>query len=161
MASNKSFMQVPNALADALIRSGLSAGQWRVFLWTLRHTLGWNRDSTTFTWYRVAKETRMNRSSALRAARLLMEGCLLSMKDGRLVAETDPARWCQAVHSGTRAPAHRKRCTDAPLFRRAIDMFNDVKKKERNTSKKERAPVYHPAGAARPASGKYAHLSED
>jgi phage replication O-like protein O len=160
MTLNTSFMPVPNTLADALMRSRLSGGQWRVFMWTLRNTRGWNRDSTAFTWYRVAKEIGMNRSSTLRAARVLIEASLLSVKNGHLSIETDPARWSKAVHTGTGATTPHNWCSAAPVCRRAIDMSNGVKKKERNTTKKERESAYNRAGAARPIPGKYARVSE-
>ena len=160
MQVNESFIPVPNALAEALMSSKLSGGQCRLILWVLRNTLGWNRDSTRFTWYRIAKELGMNRSTTLRAARELIEFSVLLVKDAKLSMEPEPERWSNAVQGRNGASVHRKRCARAPIFRRPIDMFNVVKKKERNTTKKEKSPVYHAAGAARPIKGKYAQLSE-
>lgn len=162
MTLNKSFMPVRNALIDALMRTRLTAGQWRVFVWVLRHTLGWNRDSTPFTWYRVAREIGMNRSCVLRAARSLIHAGLLLVKDGHLSAQTDPTQWDKALHPSTGARPHLKRCAPAPLIRRPIDMFIDIKKKERSIEKErreKRTETQHP-GAARPIAGKYAHLTE-
>ena len=161
MDLNESFMPVPNALVKALMRSTLSGGQCRLILWVLRNTLGWNRESTRFTWYRIAKDLGMNRSTTLRAARQLIEYSVLRIKDGQLSMEPDPALWSKAVHARNGASVRRARCVHAPLFRRPIDMFNVVKKKERNTTKKDKSPDDHPAGAARPINGKYAELSEN
>jgi len=158
MGPNNSFMRVSNTLADALMRSRLTACQWCVLFWALRHTLGWNRHSAPFTWYRVAKEIGMNRSSALRAGRLLVRAGLLSLEDQRLRVQTDPTCWSKALRRCTSAVAQRKRCGGATLFRRTIDMSKDFKKKERSI-KKEKSATQHP-GAARPISGKYAHLTE-
>jgi phage replication O-like protein O len=158
MNTNKSFMPVPNPLIEALFCLPLTGSQWRVLLWALRHTLGWNRDSTPFTWYRVAKETGMNRSTALRAARPLFETGLLSSNHARLSIQTDPTQWRKALHRSTRVYAQRKRCAHATLFRGAIDMVKDSKKKER--SKKEKRVGSGIAGAAQPIAGKYAHLAE-
>jgi phage replication O-like protein O len=158
MTLHKSFMPVPNALAEALMRSPLTTSQWRVFVWALRRTLGWNRESTPFTWYRVANEIGLNRSCVSRAARFLVHERLVSVNDGRLRVQTDPTLWANALHRSMGARTIRKRCAGATLFRRPIDMVIDIKKKQRSIKKARRTARL--AGAARPISGKYAHLTE-
>jgi len=101
----------------------------------------------------------MNRSTVLRAARFLIRTGLLSTKDGRLIVQTDPKQWQKALHRSTGAHTQRKRCAGATLFRRAIDMVIDIKKKERS-NKKEKREANGFAGAAQPIAGKYAHLTE-
>jgi len=160
MPQNDSFIRLPNALVEALLRLRLSGGQWRVLFWTLRRTLGWNRPATTFTWYQVAKELDLDRAGTLRAARSLLACRILFLENGRLCAQIDPTRWKEAMTTDMGDDRHRKRCQPSPVFRRAIDMFKDVKKKERNTRKKEEALISHPAGAARPIPGKYDQLSD-
>lgn len=152
---NHSFMPLPNALTDALLRSRLSGGQWRLVMWALRNTLGWNRPSTPFTWYRIADALGVDRSGVLRSARSLIKQRLITAENGCLAVEVDPQIWRKAMTDVTGEVRHRKRCRPSPVFRRAIERFNGIKKEKR---KKDAAP--NAAGAARPIPDKYQHVSE-
>src|SRR4051794_627682 len=117
-----SFMPLPNALTEALLRSRLSGNQWRLIMWSLRNTLGWNRPSTPFSWYRIANELEADRTGVLRAARPLIQQQLLAIEQGRLRVELDPQVWRTAMPCVTGERRHRKRCPPSPVCRRTIDM---------------------------------------
>lgn len=146
MRLTEPFTPIPNVLLDALIHSHLSRGQWQIVIWVIRNTLGWNRNTVAFSWYKIAKEVGMNRSSVMRAARRLHRSNLLIIKDASIAIQTDASVWEKAVHVHTGAATHKRRCTGAPFFRRAKD-----NKKERYKDK-ERP---YTAGAAHPVPGKY------
>ena len=148
MRLTEPFTPIPNSILDALICSALSQCQWHAIAWIIRNTLGWNSDSVPFTWYQIAKEVGMDKSTVLRAARQLCQKQLLIIKDGLICIQLDAEVWRKAVRRRTGAATHLRRCTRAPLLRRAKE------------SSKERYKNYkanhHPAGAARPIAGKYA-----
>ena len=146
MRLTEPFTPIPNALLDALVWSRLSRGQWQIVVWVIRNTLGWNRKTVVFSWYQIAKEVGMDRSTVLRAARRLHRSHLLIIKDASIAIQADSEVWSKAVHAHTGAATHKRRCTSAPLFRRAKD-----NKKERYKDKERR----YPAGAAHPVPGKY------
>src|SRR6266852_2836295 len=107
---DRPFTPVPSEFLDALIRSRLSGGQWRIVCWTLRNTLGWHRASTRFTWYRIAREIKMDRTGVLRAAKCLLDSGLLVMEDGRLSVQTQSAPPPKTVTTRIGDARHRKRC---------------------------------------------------
>jgi len=55
------FLRISNTLLEALLKLDLTGTQWGVLMWTLRNTIGWNRDTTHFSWYRIAKDLSMDR----------------------------------------------------------------------------------------------------
>ena len=146
MRLTEPFTPIPNAILDALVRSRLSRGQWQIVIWVIRNTLGWNRQTVVFSWYQIAKEVGMDRSTVLRAARRLNLMQLLITKDASIGIQADSEVWSKAVHAHTGASTHKRRCARAPLFRRAKD-----NKKERYKDKERR----YTAGAAHPVPGKY------
>ena len=97
-----------------------------------------------FTWYGMAKEVGMNRSTLLRAARALGKKHILTFKDGTIGIQTGTEGWCKPVHSCNVAPTHLMRCSPATLFRRA-----------KESSKERYKDKHHMAGAAHPVAGKY------
>ena len=147
------FVRVPQQLLETLLPVRLSGLEWRVLLWVLRNTLGWNRRLTLFSWYAIAQELKANRAAVLRAGRRLIQTGIL-FKDGRCLgaviaedgATSDAARQRSSPSSG--APRHRNRRQAASLFRRVKD------------SSKENNIWAHSAGAARPIPGKYDRLEE-
>src|SRR5262249_29206743 len=137
------FVRVPNAVLEGLMRSPFTGIEIRVVLWTLRHTTGWNRDATSFTWYRIAAELRADRAGVLRAGKRLMEDAVLSVEDGQLTINpqfgrrnsigsaltSDDARH-RRVTAVTGDASHRKRGHQTSLFRRAKDRCKDMYTKE-------------------------------
>ena len=146
MRLTEPFTPIPNSVLDALIRSRLSRGQWQIVIWVIRNTLGWNRKTVDFSWYQIAKEVGMDRSTVLRAARPLHGSHLLIIEDASIAIQADSEVWSKAGHAHTGATTHKRRCTSAPFFRRAKD-----NKKERYKEKERR----YTAGAAHPVPGKY------
>jgi hypothetical protein len=57
---------------EALLSSRLTGVQLRIILWVIRHTAGWNRTLTPFSWYRIAKKIGGNRAVVWRAGRTLL-----------------------------------------------------------------------------------------
>jgi hypothetical protein len=50
------FVRFPTRSMEAFLSLPLNGTQWRIVLWIIRNTLGWNRSSIPFRWYRLAKE---------------------------------------------------------------------------------------------------------
>jgi phage replication O-like protein O len=158
-AANR-FLRISNALVEALFHARLSGGQWRVLLWVIRHTHGWNRRSTPFTWYQVAKDVAMDRATAYRSGQALLRAGVLILADAQLGIQEDSENWgrgvlsLQAVDAGQlwmpgmdvvgtqRKPLsgsnasvgkeQRLRCQETTLFRRAKDSSKDKLKTYKN-----------------------------
>jgi phage replication O-like protein O len=156
-SSHGRFVRVPTPLFEAFMRARFSGGQYRILLWVIRKTYGWNRLRTPFTWYAIAKELRMHRAAVYRAAQclktygvLVVEGRDLSMQpelrlwnsavfkveadgDGRqlwMVGMDVAGRERKALPGGNAGVAckERKRSLEATLFRRAKDSSKDNSK---------------------------------
>jgi phage replication O-like protein O len=153
MQSTDSFVRIPTSLLVALMRSRLSGCQWRVLLWVIRNTYGWNRPWATFTWYRLAKTLDMNRSCALRAGKTLLAAKILGVQSGQVGIQVDSGLWDKRIlvpqidasrqllmpgidgaskqrkpmpPSNECGPAKQpRRCQGATLFRRAKDSSKD------------------------------------
>jgi phage replication O-like protein O len=93
------FLRISNALFDLFLRARLAGAQWRVLLWVIRYTYGWNRRWTSFTWYRVAKELGLDRAAAYRAGQSLLRAGVLVLYEHQLGVQTDPAAWGSLVLS--------------------------------------------------------------
>ena len=148
------FVRLPTDLLEVLLRAHLSGAQLRIVLWVLRYTFGWNRQSTPFSWYRIAKELQMPRSAVYRAGKRLAQSKVLVVQERQLTIQTDYTAWNDAVldagaiadrqrttelnvareqrHSLPASTAgvaveQRIRCQGATLFRRAKDRCKDRK----------------------------------
>lgn len=167
------FVRIPNALIERLLKTRLTSVQWRILVWTLRNTSGWNRETTPFSWYRIAQELSLDRSGVVRAGNRLVQSAVLAIRQRRLCVQTDPRLWlCLKLRdgdsqlrtggTGDRNPRNRGR--QSSVFRRAKDRSKDVYRKERNLTKKEKnhdSRGWHSAGAARPVPGKYDRISQN
>src|SRR5207249_9177384 len=125
----------------------LSGTQWRILLWVIRQTYGWNRSTTAFSWYQIAKELSLDRGGVFRAGKRLLEGAILYAQAGRIGIQNDCGQWAAGMRprnddaghlwiTGTPAMTgiiatddarHRKRCQASSLFRRAKDRCKDKK----------------------------------
>ncbi len=154
------FVRVPTGLLDALLRVQLSGSQWRVLFWVIRQTYGWNRNQTSFSWYRIAKELALDRGGVTRAGHKLLREKLLSLEDNQLRIERDTTRWQNPpLAPDQREPNrrvmttvnadkchrkamtgiianddkdHLKRCLPSPLCRGAKDSSKDKSKIYKN-----------------------------
>ena len=141
------FVRFATELLEALLRMRLTGIQWRVVLWVVRYTDGWNRVWTPFTWYRMAKELGLDRPATYRAGQALLRAKLLILSDGLLAIQRDDSFWDRHVlgsrtglpkqlslpeisvareqrpallgDNATVAGRQRKRCQEATVFRRA------------------------------------------
>ncbi len=93
------FVRFPLNLLEALLRARLSGTQWRILLWVVRHTYGWNRGWTPFSWYRIAKETGLDRAAAYRAGTALMRAQILVRRGEQIAIELDSEEWGRSVLS--------------------------------------------------------------
>ena len=158
------FVRVPSLLLEALLRTRLTGAQWRVLLWVIRRTDGWNRDWTPFTWYRMAKDLALDRPATYRARQALLQARVLILAEGRLAVQRDTGLWdgdqfaaeadgyrqlwmpgmsaareqrsALSPDNATVAGRQRKRCQQATVFRRAKDSS-----KERLKTYKDTGPV--------------------
>jgi phage replication O-like protein O len=151
----KRFVRVPTELLEPLLLLPLRGTQWRVLFWVIRQSYGWNRQSTSFTWYRIAKELELNRAGVYRAGQALLAARLLVCDGGQLAVQTDPRLWNTDIFSVSRAARRQlwipglpvaweqrpalpvdndsvagqqlNRCLKATLFRRAKDSKDIIK----------------------------------
>jgi phage replication O-like protein O len=154
------FVRLPTELLEALLRARLSGTQWRIVLWIIRQTYGWNRESAPFTWYRMARELAISRPAVYRAGlKLVASGVLVTQ--GKRLAVARAQRPELPLSNATDAARQRNSCLEATLFRPAKDSSKDklktYKDKRWNHSGGERKM----AGAASPRPGKYERLSEN
>lgn len=174
MANSDSFVRVPTRLLERLLRTKLTGAQWRLLLWVIRQTLGWQRSSVSFTWYRISKDTGMDRAVAYRAGHRLLESGILTTDQNQLKLGVDWAqRGALPPSNADVAPAQPDHCQDATLFRRAKDSLKEkiIEKEQKETGKNDawhhrstgggdkRAALL--AGAATPVPGKYDSLSQN
>jgi len=154
MATSDRFVRVPTDLFETLLRTRLSGTQWRIVFWVIRRTLGWNRETTPFSWYRMAAELAMDRGGVVRAGHhLLHTGILHLIRDEigirpveKLPPDSTPAspkramtkvsadrrqRKPMTVVIATDDKSQRKRCQESSLFRRAKDSSKDKLKTKR------------------------------
>ncbi len=181
------FVRVPTTLLEQLIRMPLSGIQWRILLWTVRSTYGWNRSTARFSWYRIAKDIGATRPAVYRAGRTLMNAELLLVDSNERTVQVHP-RVAGRQLSGPIADVaetqvsalllsnagvaigHENRRFPATLYRRAKDTKDTSKKyKDKaartNSDRKRRLEdgLYsgtRVAGAAHPVPGKYGGLSQ-
>jgi phage replication O-like protein O len=149
------FVRFPNELLEALLQTGLSGAQWRIILWVVRNTYGWNRESAPFTWYRVARELDTSRPGLYRAGQGLLAAGVLVTQEGRIAVQPDSRCWNHdllspksvagrqlripgvdvavrqrlplPVNNANVAGGQRKRCLEATLLRRAKDSKDRLK----------------------------------
>src|SRR5258708_39571922 len=94
------FVRLPTILLEALWRLRLTGAQWRVLLWVLRYTEGWNRARTPFTWYRMAKELDLGRPATYRAGLTLLRAEILILSEGLLAIQREDRLWDRRVLGG-------------------------------------------------------------
>ncbi len=99
MHSTKGFLRISNTLVEALLRAHLTGAQFRIIWWVIRQTYGWNRYTTVFTWYRIAKETALDRATAYRAGKSLLRNAVLLLDAGRLGLNANVSSWDNCVFS--------------------------------------------------------------
>jgi len=166
------FVRFPNPLLQGLMSAPLTGVQFRIALWVIRNTAGWNRRLVSCSWYYMARELGLDRAGVLRAGRQLMAAGVLFVEGGHLGIETDVRLWNTAPpvrRSRRRARAmtavtgdashrkavtadiigddasHRNRCQESSLFRRAKDSSKDNLK-----TYKDRRPTAEKTARQRP-----------
>jgi phage replication O-like protein O len=87
------FVRLSSELLDALLRVHLSGMQWRILLWVLRNTYGWNRKTTRFSWYQIAKQLGGNRAVVWRAGQRLLQAHVLVLEDDQLGIQKEDDQW--------------------------------------------------------------------
>ena len=184
------FIRLPTDLLEALLRARLNGTQWCLVFWVIRNTYGWNRLTTAFTWYQIAKDLSLDRGGVVRMGNALIHAKLLFIRDGTLGMQEDPTAWdvklsrrpvddlrqlwmadicadtrrrdpmTESIESGDKH--HRQRGQASSLFRRTIDSSKDVSKIYKHPRQgAERARQRLQAGAAKPIRGKYDRLSQN
>ena len=147
------FVRVPTVVLERLLHTPLNGTQWRVMLWVIRQTYGWNREWTRFSWYRIARELELSRPAVYRAGSALLLARVLRQQSKALAVQTDTCLWTNDISSpmpgskrqlwmpginvATRqrialprdnasvANPQRDRCQEATLFQRAKDSSKD------------------------------------
>src|SRR5713101_5605658 len=87
------FLRISNTLLEALLKLDLTGTQWSILMWTVRNTIGWNRDTTHFSWYRIAKDLSMDRGGVVRAGKRLQRAKVLCIRAGEIGIEKDHRGW--------------------------------------------------------------------
>ena len=180
MTASGRFVRVPTDFLETLLRMRLSGTQWAILFWVTRRTLGWNRNTTPFSWYRIAVDLTMDRGGVVRAARhLLRVGALYLAGDeiglgGIDVLPTQAQAMTKLSADGpqrkpmTRVSAsddrnQRTRCQESSFFRRAKDSSKDKLKtyKDRLREPQEGSILDRGiAGSNTPVPLKYERLSQ-
>ena len=143
------FIRLPTAFLEAALHLPLTGTQWRVLLWIIRQTIGWNRQTTTFSWYAIAKDLALDRGGVLRAGQRLIRAGLIIICGNQIGLVTDAGRWHATKLSpqgekemtpvsddgshlkamtgviATDDASQRKRCQESSLFRRTKDSSKD------------------------------------
>ena len=165
------FTRVPVDWLDALLRVPLTGTECRILLWVVRQTLGWNRATASFTWYRMAKDLGADRGGICRAGKKLVLAHRLTIADGRIGLALNQAFRAEASLTNE-GPETARSVVDSPRgpgsseIRRTIDNANDVSKIDKHLhlrridDPRHRSSLGpHPAGAAHPIRGKYDGVS--
>jgi phage replication O-like protein O len=165
MAAHDRFVRMPTVLLEAMLLSNLTGVQTRILLWVIRHTYGWNRQETSFSWYRIAKELTLDQGGVVRAGNTLLHAKVLRANRGRLGIQEDYEQWGFLVSTSDRAgqlhlpgvsadkhhrkpmtariasddDANRNRCQESSLFRRAKDSSKDRLKTYKDRSHSDAA----------------------
>jgi phage replication O-like protein O len=157
------FVRVPTYLLEALLRVRLTETGWRIVLWVIRQSYGWNRQTAPYSWYRIARDLSADRGGIVRTGNRLLRAKVLFVREGSLGVQENYREWdnaifpCERDEHGqlwipgmdadrrhrtpmTRITAsdddrHRNRCQPSSLFRRAKDSS-----KERLKTYKEMRP---------------------
>ena len=137
------FVRLPTDLLEALLRARLSVAELRIVFWVIRYTFGWNRSSTPFSWYRIAKELRLTRPAVYRAGKRLLDFRVLLLWKGALAIQTDQDAWYRSVW-GAVAPRQRSDVSVVPGQRQALPDGNDTVAGEQRTRCPE-ATLFRPA----------------
>ena len=98
------FVRLPTELLEALWQIRLSGVQWRILLWVIRQTYGWDRQTASFSWYRIARQIRSSRSQAHSEGRRLLGAGILGVNDVQIGIQSDVSRWHRSG-SGNRMAA--------------------------------------------------------
>ncbi len=175
------FVRVPTVLLEALLRLPLTGTQWRILLWVTRQTLGWNREKTPFSWYRIANDLAIDRGGAVRAGHKLLRSGILYSDGNEVGLQPDPAHWEPATlarkergamtgvsdDGSQRKPmtgiianddaGQRKRCRESSLFRRAKDSSKERIKKYKDRHSRKNDDARHRSGTTN--NGERRHLA--
>ena len=163
------FVRFPHTLLRGLMIARFTGVEFRVVLWVVRKTAGWNQRVAAYSWYRAANELQLDRAGVWRAGRSLLAAGVLYIEDGHLGVECDPRAWdlrrgaearglraltgvnvdgnqrkASTVDNGGVEPRLRNGGLESTLFRRAKDSRKDNSKTYKDTWLK---------GDKRPGSG--------
>jgi phage replication O-like protein O len=176
------FVRCPTRLLESLLQARLSGTQWKILMWVLRATYGWNREWTPFSWYGIAKQVHLDRAGLLRAGQQLLQLGILNRQGHQIGIECDAAKWSRRLapqwrersremidvdadgchrlamtnDSASADDGQQNRCRESSLLRRAEDSSKDKFKKYKDSEKQ--LPL---AGSARPIPNKYDRLSQN
>lgn len=173
------FVRFPSDLMEALLGARLSGTSWRIVLWVVRQTYGWNRTGTRFSWYRIARELAMDRGGVVRSGNRLLRARVLCLRQGSLGVQEDCSLWDSRIFRSsddnrqlwmpgisadghqrkavtnsiaTADRQHRDRCQASSLFRRLKDSSKDKLKTYKNEEGYEAAREVRHRRTAHPES---------
>jgi phage replication O-like protein O len=174
MSEGERFVRVPTQLLETLLRSRLNGTELRIVLWVARQTYGWNRQTTPFSWYRIAMELAMDRGGIVRAGRHLLRTGILCLAGDEIgiqpnddlrfqtrLPESKPEAMTSISTSIRDDKSHRKpvtgiiasddacqrnRCQESSLFRRAKDILIDIIKTKKDSRARRNDDWHHRFG---------------
>jgi hypothetical protein len=188
MSESKSFIRVPTEFLEGCLQKRFSRTQWGILLWVIRQTWGWNRQTTHFSWYRMAKDLALDHGGVVRAGNRLLLSGVLSLHGDQIGIQGTDEFWQNhrlrsagygiltnvstgksqrkelTILSGVTDKRQWKRCQVSVVFRRTKDSSKDILKTYKHMrlkSRGQRQLEYTEAGAARPITGKYDRVSEN
>jgi len=165
------FVRLPTELLEALLRARFNGTQWGIVCWVIRHALGWNRNTTPFTWYRIANDLGMDRGGVVRAGNRLLLAAVLNIEANQIGIQPDHRQWIRSklaprrenpmtgvcADKRQRQPLtgiiasndgnHRQGCQESSVLRRSKDRYKDNLKtyKDRPARKSDGATHRDPA----------------
>ena len=87
------FVRVSTELLEAVITTKFTATQLKIVLWVIRKTYGWNRKTTLFSWYSMARELQLSRSNVHEEGRRLINAGVLCFIKGEIGIQKDYEKW--------------------------------------------------------------------
>ena len=171
--SSERFVRFPTRLMDLIMRQKLSGSELKILLWVIRQSLGWNRPTAPFTWYRMAAHLRLDRSGVLRAGKQLIASGFLRVESGRIgIMDCQPPATrlstTRSVLTETGVTVsddehHLERCEMSANTRRSKDSSDKTNKEKQEPLRTFQAGPQghssHESGAAVPVPGKYDSIS--
>lgn len=97
--------RIANELLEKLCQTSMSANQWRIILYVLRFTYGWQRTKHDFTYQTIADFIGIGKSSVFCAIKALEKRNIVIMQKNNIGPQKDYEKWSDSGWGGARLNA--------------------------------------------------------